>query len=82
MVKENRTSSCTLTISASRTSPPSRKIAKQMQAFRERLLEFLFPLETDNWLAILRLGLGLQITLYSLSLRNDWNDLLGGAGRS
>jgi uncharacterized membrane protein YphA (DoxX/SURF4 family) len=52
-----------------------------MQAFRERLLGFLFPLETDNWLTILRLGLGLQTTLYSLSLRNDWNDLLGGAGR-
>jgi Vitamin K-dependent gamma-carboxylase len=52
-----------------------------MPAFRERLLGFLFPLETDNWLAILRLGLGLQTTLYSLSLRNDWNDLLGGAGR-
>jgi hypothetical protein len=52
-----------------------------MQAFRERLLGFLFPLETDSWLAILRLGLGLQTTLYSLSLRTDWNDLLGGAGR-
>jgi uncharacterized membrane protein YphA (DoxX/SURF4 family) len=52
-----------------------------MQAFRERLLGFLFPLETDNWLTILRLGLGLQTMLYSLSLRNDWNDLLGGAGR-
>jgi Vitamin K-dependent gamma-carboxylase len=52
-----------------------------MRGFRERLLGFLFPAETDNWLAILRLGLGLQTTLYSLSLRNDWNDLLGGGGR-
>jgi hypothetical protein len=47
---------------------------------KERILGFLFPAETDNWLAILRLGLGLQTTLYSISLRNDWNDLLGGAG--
>jgi hypothetical protein len=53
-----------------------------MQAFKERLFGFLFPAETDNWLVILRLGLGLQITLYSLTLRNDWNDLLGGAGVS
>jgi uncharacterized membrane protein YphA (DoxX/SURF4 family) len=52
-----------------------------MQVSRERILGFLFPAETDNWLAILRLGLGLQTTLYSLSLRNDWNDLLRGAGK-
>ena len=51
-----------------------------MQALRERLLKFLFPPETNDWLAVLRVGLGLQTTLYSLSLRNDWNDLLGGAG--
>ena len=49
-----------------------------MQTLRERLLEFLFPAETDNWLAVLRLGLGLQVTFYSLSLRNDWNYLLSG----
>jgi Vitamin K-dependent gamma-carboxylase len=53
-----------------------------MHASRERILEFLFPAETDNWLVILRLGLGIQTTLYSLTLRNDWNDLLGGAGVS
>jgi len=49
-----------------------------MPVLRKRLSEFLFPAETDNWLAALRLGLGLQITLYSLSLRNDWNYLLSG----
>ena len=52
-----------------------------MQALRERLVAFLFPAEADDWLVILRLGLGLQTTLYSLSLRNDWNNLLRGAGR-
>jgi hypothetical protein len=49
-----------------------------MQTSRERLLEFLFPAETDNWLAVLRVGLGFQVVLYSLSLRNDWNYLLSG----
>ena len=51
-----------------------------MQLSKERLLGFLFPAETDNWLSILRVGLGFQVTAYSLSLRNDWNDLLAGAG--
>jgi hypothetical protein len=49
-----------------------------MQVMRERLLGFLFPTDTDNWLAVLRIGLGLQVTVYSLSLRNDWNYLLSG----
>jgi Vitamin K-dependent gamma-carboxylase len=52
-----------------------------MQLLRERLLRFLFPYETSDWLAVLRLGLGLQVTLYSLSLRTDWNGLLGGPDR-
>jgi hypothetical protein len=46
------------------------------------VLEFLFPPDRDYWLAILRVGLGLQVTLYSLSLRNDWTYLLSGADRS
>jgi len=49
-----------------------------MQALRDRVFEFLFPAESDNWLAILRLGLGLQVTFYSVSLRKDWNYLLSG----
>jgi hypothetical protein len=52
-----------------------------MQASRERLLAFLFPADTDNWLAVLRIGLGLEVTLYSLSLRNDWAYLLSGTAR-
>src|SRR5919106_1870816 len=50
-----------------------------MRALKERLSEFLFPTESDAWLSILRVGLGFQMTLYSLSLRNDWNYLFGGA---
>ena len=52
-----------------------------MQPLGKRLFEFLFPAESDNWLGVLRLGLGLQVTLYSLSLRNDWNYLLAGTGQ-
>ncbi|PYK38703.1 MAG: hypothetical protein DME60_10840 [Verrucomicrobia bacterium] len=51
-----------------------------MQALKKRLSEFLFPTESDAWLSILRIGLGFQITLYALSLRNDWNYLFAGAG--
>jgi hypothetical protein len=50
-----------------------------MRALRERLSEFLFPTESGAWLSILRVGLGFQITVYSLSLKNDWNYLLAGA---
>lgn len=50
-----------------------------MQTSRERLLEFLFPAETDNWLVVLRVGLGFQVVFYCLSLRNDWNYLLSGS---
>src|SRR5438046_7063970 len=52
-----------------------------MQPLGKRLFGFLFTAETDNWLCVLRLGLGLQVTLYSLALRNDWNYLLAGTGQ-
>jgi hypothetical protein len=52
-----------------------------METPRKRLLEFLFPRETDHWLAILRVGLGVEVTLYSLSLRNDWIYLFSGTVR-
>ncbi len=49
---------------------------------KNRLLEFLFPSQTDSWLTVLRIGLGLEVTLYSLSLRNDWSYLLSGTARN
>ena len=52
-----------------------------MQACRTRLLEFLFPAETDHWLASLRVGLGVEVILYSMSLRNDWTFLFSGTVR-
>lgn len=50
------------------------------QAWRERLKEFLFPVETTDWLFALRLGLGLQIILYSVSLHADWDRLFASTG--
>jgi hypothetical protein len=48
---------------------------------KTRLHELLFPVETDSWLTVLRLGLGLQVTLYALSLRTDWAYLFSGTAR-
>ncbi len=51
-----------------------------MKTWQKRLESFLFPAENDDWLACLRIGLGLQVVLYVLSLQVDWNYLFGGAG--
>jgi len=51
-----------------------------MARWKERLRVFLFPTETDLWLGLLRIGLGLQVLLYALSLRADWNYLFAGPG--
>ncbi|SRR5581483_5219938 len=37
--------------------------------------EFLFAPSSDVWLSILRVVLGVQIILYCLSLRRDWNEV-------
>jgi hypothetical protein len=44
-------------------------------------LEFLFPPETDTWLAVLRIGMGLQVLVYALFLRSDWHRLFSGTGK-
>src|SRR5437763_15614086 len=67
-------------ISAVPTKQLNRKIPKQLETWRERILQFLFPVESDTWLGVLRLGLGLQVIVYTLSLRDDWNYLLSGTG--
>ena len=41
----------------------------------ERLEEFLFPARSTAWIALLRVGLGLQVTIYALSLCFDWTYL-------
>src|SRR6266496_3776868 len=47
----------------------------------ERLMDFLFPRETDAWLAVLRIGLGLQTAVYALFLRSDWYYLFASSGK-
>jgi hypothetical protein len=44
-------------------------------------MEFLFPQETDRWLAALRIGMGLQVTVYTLFLRSDWHYLFASTGK-
>jgi hypothetical protein len=51
-----------------------------MTQWKERLRVFLFPPETDRWLGLLRIGLGLQVLFYALSLRSDWNYLFAEPG--
>src|SRR5947208_15248524 len=47
----------------------------------ERLQAFLFPRETDTWLAVLRIGLGMQVIVYALFLRSDWHYLFASSGK-
>lgn len=42
--------------------------------------DFLFPAVSDLWLTILRVGLGIQVVLYCLSLRSDWNRFFAQEG--
>ena len=53
-----------------------------MRSIRARLSEFLFPAESDEWLAILRVGLGLLVIIYTLSARADWNELYSQHGQA
>jgi hypothetical protein len=39
------------------------------------LFRFLFPKQTDEWIAVLRVGLGIQLGLYCLSARPGWIDV-------
>ena len=48
---------------------------------QKRIMAFLFPQETDKWLAALRIGLGLQVTVYTLFLRSDWHYLFASTGK-
>jgi hypothetical protein len=47
----------------------------------QRFLGFLFPSESDAWLTVFRIGLGLQVTFYALFLRSDWHYLFASSGK-
>jgi len=44
-------------------------------ALKKRLEEFLFPARSSRWIGLLRIGLGLQVTVNTLSLWSDWGSL-------
>jgi hypothetical protein len=52
-----------------------------LERWWERSMHFLFPEETDAWLAVLRIGLGLQTAVYALFLRDDWQSLFASSGK-
>ncbi len=52
-----------------------------MRRIWQRLQGFLFYPDSDRWLSILRIGLGLQVTLYAFSLRHDWSYLFAAEAR-
>src|SRR6266487_3692588 len=54
---------------------------KRLRAWGNDLMGFLFPLETDRWLTVLRIGLGLQLAVYTLFLKNDWHYLFAGTAK-
>lgn len=53
----------------------------QRDSWQGGFRNFLFPTESDLWLTTLRCGLGLQVCLYCLWLRKDWDYFLAGGGR-
>ena len=53
---------------------------RQISLWKRYFAEFLFPAEWDIWLALLRLGMGLEIIFYCLSIGSDWAYLLAERG--
>jgi hypothetical protein len=52
-----------------------------LRRWAEDFMGFLFPRETDRWLSVLRIGLGLLVTAYALFLRSDWHYLFTSSGK-
>ena len=48
---------------------------------RGKIDNFFFSCLPTTWLAVLRIGSGLAILVYALSLREDWTYLFSGTGR-
>src|SRR5882724_13155624 len=52
-----------------------------LRTWWRQMMDFLFPPQTDNWLTVLRVGLGLQVVIYAVFLRRDWHYLFAGTGK-
>ena len=44
----------------------------------KRVNDFLLAPQSNDWLSVLRIGLSVQLLFYCLSMRADWNYILGG----
>jgi hypothetical protein len=53
----------------------------KLQRCLQVVSNFLFPYETDGWLGVLRIGLGLEVIVYALFLRGDWHYLFSSTGK-
>jgi hypothetical protein len=53
----------------------------RLRRWSQSWMGFLFAPETDKWLAALRIGLGLQVAVYALFLKNDWHYLFASTGK-
>src|SRR5205807_4807331 len=53
-----------------------------MEPRRRWLEKFFFPRMSDNWLTLLRIGLGVQIVAYCLSLYGEWQNIFALEGGS
>ena len=66
-------------------------MAKSMELSGERedrwpsrlrtLVNFFFTPQTDKWLGVLRVGVGLQVIVYALFLTSDWHFLFASTGK-
>src|SRR5437870_2613757 len=65
------------TTSVSATTPILR--TKFGRAWSRQLRAFLFQSDSGEWLSILRIGLGLEVTLYASSLWADWGRMFAGS---
>lgn len=50
-----------------------------MSNIGKRFCRFAFPRESDHWLALLRIGLGIELALYCLSTRSSWIDVFSSS---
>lgn len=51
-----------------------------MRRIHNQLVSFFFRAESDRWLSVLRIGIGIQILFYTWSSRADWNALFAKSG--
>src|SRR6187397_1957222 len=59
---------------------PRESRSRDRMRWRQRIAAFFFASETNTWLALLRVGLGVEVIAYCISLRHRWTSLLARSG--